>query len=151
MYERGLAHAWVADHDNLQDIFVCKLAQTKTTKFQIIVNYREQPHGTWKIKLMNRHCLSSHLECEFLWWNNTGRLSMEGYNCLNRDSTYLILENHSARVIFRLNILLWNTTVLSLQKKKLMKRDCGLVGEGHKKVEGLVGRDWFLQCPTSPQ
>ena len=46
MYERGLAHARVADHDNLQDIFVCKLAQTKTTKFQIIVNYREQPHGT---------------------------------------------------------------------------------------------------------
>ena len=64
---------------------------------------------------------------------------MEGYNCLNRDSTYLILDNHSERVIFA--ILLRNTTVLSLQKKKLMKRDCGLVGEGHKKVEGLVGRD----------
>ena len=64
---------------------------------------------------------------------------MEGYNCLNRDSTYLILDNYSAQVIFA--ILLRNTTVLSLQKKKLMKMDCGLAGEDYKKVEGLVGRD----------
>ena len=41
---------------------------------------------------------------------------MKGYNCLNRDSTYLILDNHSERVIFA--ILLRNTTVLSLTSEE---------------------------------
>ena len=42
---------------------------------------------------------------------------MEGYNCLNRDSTYLILDNHSARVIFRLNFALKHNSTLTSEEE----------------------------------